>query len=362
MGCIISGWLIVPEIRIELSGARIVPKMVPMDVMVKSLGGLSSLLNHIIAATESIPKDKQGRKKFYQVRQFYVAGIEKGSSVVVLRTSPQMTLTETHPVIGVLKNLFSNLEDVQIADEEEAYKKTKKMFPKVTDRIHILNAYQEMWKASDVEITIGSPDIEIEKKVRLSRAYRPRINSWLSRELRRSPSTFQGVITRIKADGARRYFTIFDENNNLIECDLTSDREQLIIGLFKVPIELRGTVVQVGTKQKIVELFEVEELASIKILPKDYPALTTILEVPVQYNSENGNWIAEDETVGLRAVADSLNEVKEEIIVLLDFMVDRYLIQQHGEQLTPKLAQSIEELKKIINPNNRKDKEHWINE
>jgi hypothetical protein len=264
-----------------------------------------------------------------------------------------------HPAIDLLQTMFNSIEDVQISDEETAYDKVYRKFPKEVDRIHVLNDYRQMWRTQDVQMIVGSPDPEVDKRVRLNYIYRPRISSWLTKELKRTPTTLQGIITRIKADGKRRYFTMFDEYNKLIKCELTPAQEEVIIGLFKVPIELRGILIQVKNMQSIKELMEIEELAAVKITPTDYPALISPLELTVTYNADKENWTVENEVIGLRTVAESLDEAKREVLVLLDFMVDRYLIQSPGETLSPELIQSIEELRKVVNPANRTDEEHW---
>jgi len=350
----------VPKLLLELRGAQIKGRQIPIDILGQSLIGLNKLLKHITMATERIPKKSGMKKKFFKSRQFYMARIEKGSAVVVLQTEPQTVLGEmADPVISLLHKVFDGFENIQLPEEEEAYKKIHDMFPKVDDRIRILNDYKFLWKIPDVEITIKSTDNAVKRRVELQHSYRNRISAWLNRELEKTPQIIKGIITRVKADGPRRYFTIFDEKNNHIECEFNRDLENKIIELFKVPIKLKGIITQIRTKRKVKEVLEIEKLDFIKITNSDYNALVTPIEFDLEFDTNLELWVAENEELGIRSAAESLDELREEIILMLDFMVDKYLIQKPTEKLSPKLQQAIDELKKVVDPSKRTIEDHW---
>ena len=359
------------ELRIELKGRRIGTKQVPIDVLGKVLSGLNNLLRDISSTFEKAPKKPKERKEFYKSRQLYVTGITGGASTIIeLKTEAQEALPgKMKPAILPLQKALEGFEIIQIHDEDQAYKQIQNLYPNDIGRVRVLGDYRGVWRvpsvsrirrAPEVEVAITSTDPLLKSRVEIKPDYSGRIDSWLRRELGTALVTYQGLITRIKADGTNRYFTLIDEKNKAMECELIADKESEILGLFKVPVVLKGIITQIRNKRKVRKITDISRLESLTITPEEFSALTESIELYLEYNTIEDFWIAENEELGLRAVGNSLEELKSEVLILLDFMVDAYLIQQpQPETLSPELRTAVDKLRKVVDITQHIKNDHW---
>jgi len=106
-------------------------------------------------------------------------------------------------------------------------------------------------------------------------------------------------------------------------------------------------------------VFEIEVMETLKIAQNDYQPLRRSIYFNLEYDAEWSFWIAENEELGIRVSKPSLVETKEELITMLNFMVEYYLIQKTKEKLSEKLIESIENLRKIIDLTKKSDAEIW---
>lgn len=95
----------------------------------------------------------------------------------------------------------------------------------------------------------------------------------------------------------------------------------------------------------------------LRVTPSAYPPLREPIELTVSYTTD-GILVAEDSTIGIRAAGDTIAELKQDVLTLLDFMVDSYIVRPCTE-MDPKLAQAVATLKKVIDPRKRVG-EHWV--
>ena len=93
----------------------------------------------------------------------------------------------------------------------------------------------------------------------------------------------------------------------------------------------------------------------ITILPADYEPLKKPIQLDLERDEEWKMWIGENEDVGIRVAAYSLEKLKEEAIIMLDLMIHEYLIRDPPPRMSEKLARNVEELKKYYDPS-KKDK------
>jgi len=95
------------------------------------------------------------------------------------------------------------------------------------------------------------------------------------------------------------------------------------------------------------------------IFEKDnYPPLTRDLNFTLTYIKNGDFWLAENDDIGIRAAGISVKDLVDEILILLDFMVDVYIVQDQKENLNPKLQKEVDYLKDIIDLE-KCDKPHW---
>ncbi|MHA1729696.1 MAG: hypothetical protein ACTSWY_13345 [Promethearchaeota archaeon] len=351
-----------PIIELELKGSQIGEKRVPIDILGKYLTNFNDLLVEIIKATERIPRKSAKKRTFFEDRRLFATGFDKGSTKVILMTGTAATVdTGDSPAMKSIKIAMEGFETIQLSDKNNALADIQKMFPGTRSRIKILNSYNEFWKIKGTSLTIASSFRNVQKSVTIDQSYRPRVQEWLNKELKKTTTILKGIVAGIKAYGSDRYFTFQDELNKNIKCYYRVENESDIIGLFKTPIKLKGIISKVRDYEKIKEVLDLSKLETIQITRIDYPPLMESIELDLDYNSEWDHYTAESEEFCIKATGETLHDLKEEIILFLDVTVDMYIINKNEKTPIPtlKLKEAIERLKDIIDPNKRSYKDHW---
>jgi len=100
----------------------------------------------------------------------------------------------------------------------------------------------------------------------------------------------------------------------------------------------------------------------IAITPDDYAPLLQSIDIECinDRTTDYKYWVAKNEIYGLLAAGVTLEDVKEELIELLDMMIDVYLIQNET-RISTRLKAILSNLKPIVDPTKRTG-DHWINE
>ncbi len=361
------------KFELHLSGSKIGEQRVPIDVMGKYLIALNDLVSDVAYAKEKVPKTMKKKIEFFNQRQLYLTGLTSGSSTCQIESDPlgsmdnylygDEKLKKYSPVENLLIILFEGIEIIQSVDEKKAFSHLQNLFPDPINRIHILNDYKKIWMIRNVEFEFRKiKQFYPKKKIAIKYSYYSRVRKMLDKELKVETQTYSGVITRIKADGKKRYFTLLTGRYQTIECNLSKEEEQNIISFFKTPVKIKGIISQIRTKTTIKDVLEINKMESIEITPIDYPLLSKPFFVDINYDPESELWTAINDDYGIRASADTIEDLKEECIDQLDSTIDLFIIQKIKQKITPKYAEIIENIKTIIDVLKFNSEDHWIME
>jgi len=363
------------KFSVILKGDKVKNKQVPIDILGRFLVSFQSLVTEIARATEKIPKDPESRKIFNRGIQVYATDIREGSTDVVLYAQtppPQATLdigiepekkmATLSPVERALRASVDGIGIIQSKDDVAAYTNFEKSYPNRTRRVRIFNHYRGMYSTKGATVAIQIPpeiaQFKDEVEIEIQQSYADRVVKWLNMELRISEQVVRGIITRVKGDGPTKYFTLLDENNTPLECIYTDDTERQILGLFKTPVEVKGEYFHVKSRRKLKHVLAINAMDSIAITPGDYLPLLQPIDFTLEYCTDDGFYIAENDDLGMRIVGSSLNELRENIVQDIDFKVDMFLIQKR-KNMTPGLKKIIILLSGMVDVTKRKDPNHW---
>lgn len=361
------------KFELHLSGSKIGEQRIPIDVMGKYLIALNDLLRDVAYAKEKVPKTMKKKNEFFNQRQLYLTGLTSGSTTCQIESDALGSMDNYlhgdeklkifSPVENLLIIVFEGIEIIQSIDEKEAFSHLQNLFPDPINRIHILNNYKRIWMIREVTLEFRKiKRFYSKKKVVIKHSYYNRVRKMLNEELKIETQTYSGIITRIKADGKRRYFTLLTGRYKTIECNLSKEDEHNVIGNFKSPVKIKGIISQIRTKTTIKEVLEINKIKSLEITPNDFAPLIFPIFVDIDYNPESELWTAVNEYYGIRASADNIEDLKEDCIDQLDSTVDLFIIQKNKKNITPKFAEIIENIKKIINVSKSNSENHWIME
>jgi hypothetical protein len=340
---------------IDLEGDRIPKKKVPLDVLSKIASNLNDLIYEIITNTETLPP-KKDIDNFWKIRQVYLTDIGEGSAELKCVQDPQMTLTGINPMIKILNEVQSTLQTIQKTDEKTAKKEFESKFPNELSQVRILSRFKSLLDLKGVSVKLKSDEVGIDCEFK--QTYRDRAINWLNNALKHSEVEYKGLIIRIKGDGDERYFTIIDDKNRIMKCNLTPDRESEILELFKTPIILRGVQTQIRASTKISEVIDIKKMETYSINPDDYPPLKSEIIFNLKYNTQDELYIAENEEYLIYEVASNIPELKERLIENIDFLVDQFIIL-NPPKMSKQMKEAIELFKEIIDPSKRIEEEHW---
>jgi hypothetical protein len=192
----------------------------------------------------------------------------------------------------------------------------------------------------------------------IQQSYKPRIDKWLDKEIKKTTETIIGVITRLKGDGVDRYFTILDENNRPMEVHYKKEEDHDVVGLYKRLVKVRGVIRTIKTKRSIQSIQDLVPMDTITISNIEYEPLKIAIDFDIEFHDEADLFVAVNEDVGIKVSSESINEIKEKLVSMLDFMVDYYIIQGQGDP-SDALKESIENLKLLVDTSRRTTTEKW---
>lgn len=350
--------------RVELSGDRIKTGSVPLDVLGRFLVEFQGLIISVAEATQAKPKNPKHRKAFYENLKFYASDIEEGSAKIVIETQEQLNLDDMYPVMDPLQKTLEGIDIIQEPDEDQSYKKLERIYPRHDDRVHIFNRYKGIWAIPGVDISVTMPGDEWTKrgfksKYTIQQSYKPRIDKWLEKEIKKTTETVIGIITRIKGDGPDPYFTILDENRKPMEVHYKKEEEKDVINLYKSPVKVRGIIKTIKTKTSIQSLLALEPLESITVDKDECAVLLDPLNFVLEYHDDRDEFAAANEDIGINVTSDTIGQLKEKILALLDFMVDYYLVQKEGN-VSDELQKSIDNLSQMVDISKRVSEIKWV--
>ena len=99
-------------------------------------------------------------------------------------------------------------------------------------------------------------------------------------------------------------------------------------------------------------------METISISHGDYEPLKRTTGFDLDFQDDKALFIAVNEELGIKASSESIAELKEKIISILDFMVDYYIIQGQGNP-SAELKKSIDTLKTIVDVSKRASTVSW---
>lgn len=106
---------------------------------------------------------------------------------------------------------------------------------------------------------------------------------------------------------------------------------------------------------KVIFLFK-KNLNQIIITSKHYKPL--IQPIVLHVEKKDDFFIAENDTYALRCVGSNKRKIINETKLMLDYMVDFYIIQG-DHNVTKQFKEKLENLRKIVDPSKRRQKWHW---
>ena len=97
---------------------------------------------------------------------------------------------------------------------------------------------------------------------------------------------------------------------------------------------------------------------TITISNVEYEPLKDTIDFDMEFHDEADLFVAVNEDVGIKVSSESISDLKEKLVSMLDFMVDFYIIQGQGNP-SDALKASIANLKPLVDTSRRTSKEKW---
>ncbi|MHA1311661.1 MAG: hypothetical protein ACTSQO_12180 [Candidatus Helarchaeota archaeon] len=305
-----------------------------------SIGFLGRLMTHtqqLIYNFAKISLGKKFKENFIQSKfNFLLDTIKPGSIQLVLIPEDKQTRLDGKLFVDdAIEKMIRILDIVEIEKEDIAFKNFKKSIPNKKFRIRILNNLQYIWSNSNTTLMYQyyNRNGNIFSK-RLSHFYYKRFHDWLEKEIPKPIDIYiRGIITRIKLDPPKKYFTIITEDNKVVRCYFPDNLEYEIIDYILKPVEISGQYKKKGRGSEITEINDIKLYENL-ILDNLYDLEFKIpLEFKIDYQDDF--WIAENKELNLYCWGETFKALKKSIYDDLLYIKD-FIMYEKDEKLSKK--------------------------
>ena len=327
-----------------LKGKGVRDGMVDAKLLGEILINMQTIIYHAANKLANVKRDKH----FYDLYKVGFTKIEKGSAIISLEPmSGTRTLFEEVPLEHPMKELFTLINLInENPDEGRNYLSEK--IKESKDRLVLEAKLYEIWSIKGLDISLKFDGFKFSSGgyVPLRKDREEILTKWLEEDMKEASRKIEGIITRIKADGRNRYFTILSMDGEMYKYEYTpskTDIETQVIELIKTPVEIIG-ITAGGVRSKVIkEILELRPLDKIKIEDLDDIKLKKPLLIDISYDSEDDLWVLENDNLRIYGVGETYEEALERLKENLEIVIEEYMYEDDS-----KLTETAKQLKQRL--------------
>jgi hypothetical protein len=197
-------------------------------------------------------KQELEKKSVRQISRLYFKGIDDGSAILGLETSPQMILSQVNSVEKAYTEFLDVTKRIN-DDPDSARNDLSQKFIHIPDRIRV---EQKMYEIFTDKYKIG---FKVDGGYLYPKqSMREVIEEWMEEDSRKGTEEIKGAMIRLKLDAPGYFSIISQDNKDIIKCKYKDELLEKIIGLVDKPVIIRGVVKRGVRKLEMKELLDLK--------------------------------------------------------------------------------------------------------
>jgi len=341
-------------IKIKIKGEGVGFGKIDAKILGYLLIDFQTLLNYV---AKKVLKDTATKsKEFYEKYGLAVNKIEKGSAVVLLTPMGTYGSLEGGSSLEVpLKELITIIGKID-EDPKESREYLIEKLNDNRDRLAFETKLYDIWPdvKREIEISFEGTTFSTSEYIPLKHERKEVLMEWINEDMKAVSKKINGIITRIKVDGKRRYFVIKSMEGELYKfeyTDINRHIEDKYLDFIRRPIEVVG-ITEGGVKgRKIREILDLKPLEELYIDEIGRYPLRKPMKIKVEYDFDDELWILGNDELGLVGIGESYDEAMNSLEESLEVAIDIYL-NEDEKNLSEKAIELKKKLKGYLKNHN----------